>query len=379
MPGWKSVRDGLRALLRPEATDREVEEEVRSFLAEAEAAEVMRGATPEEARRRVRLRYGDPLAAREDVRGSGWEAGVDAFLTDLRIASRSLRRSPGFTAVVALTLGLGVGAATAIVSAVRPVLFDPLPYPDAERLVSLEDRTEDGGVAPTTFGTYLELVERSRSFVSLAVFRPWQPTLTGTDEPVRLEGQAVTASYFRVLGVSPALGPGFDGAEDRPGGDRQVVVDDRLRRDRLGSDPDVVGRTIRLDGQATTIVGVLPPSFENVTASDARIWSLLQYDPSLPGFDTREWGHHLGMVGRLGRGLSHDGAASELEAIASDPVAVSWGFVPRSGPPRDGTSRWCSDRGSDWRHGARPSASWGRPPRAACCPRCSSRSRDSTP
>jgi putative ABC transport system permease protein len=317
---WREIVAGLRTLLRAGEADREVAEELEHFRAEAEADLVAHGNSPEEARRAVRLRYGDPLPAREDVRASGWESVVDTLLSDVRLSARGLRRSPGFTVVAVLTLGLGVGATTAIVSAVRPVLLEPLDYPAADRLVFVAERGQGDLPLQTAFGTYRELLERSRSLVGLTVFRPWQPTLTGGEQPVRLEGQSVTASYFEVLGVAPAVGPGFDSAEDRPGGARQVLIAHALWRDRFDADPGVVGSAAELDGAPMTIVGILPAGFQNVTAPRARIWTLLQYDPVPAGFDTREWGRHLEMVGRMRPGVGVGEAAAELRGIAEQPV-----------------------------------------------------------
>lgn len=321
MRPWRSITRGLRALLRRGEAERDLADEVRSYMEEAEAELVARGRTPEEARREARLLYGDPLSAREDVRGHGWEHHVDALAWDLRLSARNLRRAPGFTMVVVLTLGLGVGAATAIFSAVRPVLFEPLAYPHPERILSLSYRSGDGAAVPAAFRVYLEVEARSRAFESLTVFKPWQPTLTGDAEPQRLEGQAVSAAYFDVLGVRPALGPGFDAAADRPGGLRQVVVSDGLWRHRLGQDPAAVGSTLRLDGDLHTVVGVMPASFENVTLASAQAWTLLQYDPLATGFDTREWGHHLGMMGRARPGLRPNDVRQALDAIGAEPVA----------------------------------------------------------
>lgn len=317
--GMRAFRAGAHALLRRREVDRETSEELAHFLEEAEADLMARGASPEEARRAVRLRYGDPLPAREDVRGYGWEAGVETLLSDLRSTFRGLRRNPAFTAVVVLTLGLGVGAATTIVSAVRPVLFEPLAYPAADRLVSIADRGDDGTLLQTTFGTYRELDERNRVFSGLAVFKPWQPTLTGEGEPTRLEGQSVSASYFDVLGVAPALGPGLDASQDRPGGDREVIISDALWRTRFDADTELLGQTVRLDGEPAVVVGVMPRDFENVT-DPASVWTLLQYDPMLPGFDTREWGRHLEMIGRLLPGVELDEAGSSLQDIARRPI-----------------------------------------------------------
>lgn len=321
MRPWRKIALGLHTLLRRDEVDRDAADEVRHYLEEAEADLVARGHTREEARRIARLQYGDELAAREDLRSFGWEGWVESLASDLRLSVRSLRRTPGFTLVVVLTLGLGVGAATAILSAVRPVLFEPLSYPHQERIISIAD-VGDGGPVPTTFGTYTEIDRRSRVFESLSVFQPWQPTLTGGAEPERLEGQSVSAAYFDVLGVRPAVGAGFDPSEDRPGGAHVVVLSDALWRVRFGGDPSVVGRLVHLDGDPYTVVGVMPRDFENVTAPLARAWTLLQYDSSLPGgFETREWGHHLGMIGRVRAGATVAAARKALDDISRQPLA----------------------------------------------------------
>lgn len=316
---WKTLTHGLRTLVRRVRADRDLDDEVRHFMQSAEDDLVSGGTPRKEARRQVRLEYGDPLAAREDVRGYGWEARVDTVVSDIRLSARSLGRTPGFTAVVVLTLGLGMGAATTIFSVVRPVLFDPLGYPDPHRLVAIDGRGDDGASVQSTFGTYRELADRSRSMEALAVVKPWLPTLTGGEEPVRLDAQSVSATYFPLLGVNPALGPGFDVAQDHPGGALEVILSDGLWRNRFGADPTLVGRTVELDGRPHTVVGVMPRAFQNVTAPGARAWTLLRYDPALPSFDSREWGRHLDMLARIRAGASLDDARRELDAIARSP------------------------------------------------------------
>lgn len=311
---------GLQALLHREAGERDLSDEVSQFMAAAEAELIRDGSTPEEARREVRLRYGDALVAREEVRSHGWEHWVDTLASDLRLSARSLRRAPGFTTVVVLTLGLGVGAATAIFSVVRPVLFQPLSYPYPERILEVTSRSEDGTTIPSAFRAYVEIQHRNRVFETVTVFKPWQPTLTGDEQPRRLEGQAVSAGYFDVLGVAPALGPGFDASADRPSGLHQAMLSDALWRQRLEGDPAVVGRTIHLDGDPYTVVGVMPATFENVTLPTAQAWTLLQYDPLVTNFDSREWGNHLGMMGRARAGVGPDEAREALNAIARQPI-----------------------------------------------------------
>src|SRR2546425_761281 len=126
-------------------------------------------------------------------------------LKDLRYAARCLRAAPGFTAIAVLTLALGIGATTAIFSAVNPVLFQSLPYPHAGRIAMISEMRRDGSRNDGTFGMYRALVERNRSFEAIAVLKPWQPTMTGPDQPERFDGQRVSASYFHVLGVRPGV------------------------------------------------------------------------------------------------------------------------------------------------------------------------------
>ena len=245
-----------------------------------------------------------------------WE---DDVVQDIRFGVRMLLKKPGFTLIAVFTLALGIGASTAIFSAVNPILFEPLPYPNADRVTTIWDFGPDGAHLYVTFGTYRELVERSRSFDEMAVMKPWQPTLTGATEPERVDGQRVSASYFRALGVLPAMGRDFEASEDQVRGSKVVILSDELWRRRFGGDGEIVGREIRLDDNSYTVIGVMPSAFENVLAPAAELWSPLQYDKSLPP-QRREWGHHLRMVGRLHLGVGTDQAKREINTIAQTPV-----------------------------------------------------------
>jgi putative ABC transport system permease protein len=242
-----------------------------------------------------------------------WE---DEMFQDVRYGSRMLLKRPGFTLMVIFTLSLGVGASTAIFSAVNPILFESLPYPQARQMMMMWDHGPDGTRQEVTFGTYREIAQRSRSFESLSVMRAWQPTLTGQAEPERLEGQRVSAGYFDVLRVMPTLGRRFDASNDRPNGSKVVILSDKVWRRRFGADPGILGRLISLDDDNYTVVGVMPESFENVLAPSADVWTLLQYDPSLPTFESREWGHHLRLIGRLRSGIGRDEATRDIDTIA---------------------------------------------------------------
>jgi len=316
---WRHITRGTHVLTRRAAADQDVADEVQHFLDETAADLVARGLSPDAARREARLRVGNAAAVRDELRASGWENLVGTTLSDLRHAGRRLRLAPGFTVVCVITLALGIGASTAIFSAVNPILFEPLPYPDARRVMMLWDYGVDGGRIDVTFGTYREIVQRSRSFEAIGVMRLWQPTITGAAEPERLDGQRVSVGYFRALGVLPILGRDFEAADDRVNGPNVVILGDGLWRRRFAGDAAIVGRQITLNDALFTVVGVMPRAFENVLSPTAEIWAPLQYDASLP-VQGREWGHHLRMVGRVRAGVPAEQAARELDAIARTPL-----------------------------------------------------------
>jgi len=319
---WRQLSRGLRGLVLRSATNRDIVDEIEQYVDDAAAAFEASGLAPEDARRAARRQLGSVTALHEQVRAYGWEHIVETTLSDIRHAARRIRRYPGHATVAALTLALGIGASTAIFSAVNPVLFQPLPYPDARQLMLIWDG-QGGSRLDVTFGTYRELVARTRSFESMAVMRPVQPTLTGVAEPERLDGQYVSADFFRVLGVRPALGRDFEAADDeafQPNGPFVAIVSDTLWRRRFGADPALVGRQILLNDVAVTVIGIMPARFENVLGPTADIWSTLKYDTTLP-LNGREWGHHLRLVGRVRADLDPESAAQELDAIARTTLA----------------------------------------------------------
>ena len=275
------------------------------------------GVTPEEARRQALIRLGGAEQTRQAHRERRTLPWLESLLQDTRYGLHMMLHSPGFTSVAVLTLAIGIGASTAIFSAIKPILIDPLPYPNASRLTMLWEVRNDGAPMPVTFGTFYGLSQRNRSFDSIAVFKAWLPAAaatSGADRPERIAGQRVSVDFFRTLGVSPSLGRDFQASDDRYRGPNVAVLSDRLWRRRFGADAAIVGRQIRLDGELFTVIGVMPASFENVLNPSAEIWAPLQYDPSLP-FDGREWGHHLRLIGRLKAGVTSQQAANELSVI----------------------------------------------------------------
>jgi putative ABC transport system permease protein len=246
---------------------------------------------------------------------------MNGLVQDLHYATRQLRKNPGFAWTVVVILGLGIGATTAIFSVVNPILFQPLPYPSAHQLAMVWYAAEDGSRLPQTFHTYRELAQRSHAFDQLAVIKPWRPALTGAEQPELFDGQQVSASYFRALGVSPLIGRDFQASDDVFHGPKVVVLSNALWRRRFGADRAIIGREIKLDDDNYTVIGVMPAAFENVLSPLAELWSPLQYDPgNITTLQTREWGHHLEMVGRLHAGVGLLQARNELAAIARTPI-----------------------------------------------------------
>src|SRR5205807_1398570 len=201
----------------------------------------------------------------EDVRALSPWATVDDFAQDLRYGARMLRKHPGFAVIAALTLALGVGATTAIFSIVDAVLLRPLPYADVDRLAMVWENVnlpayKNAQNTPSP-GNFRDWRDRNSTFVDLAAIRGGNWSLTGHGEPIRVEGENVSASLFRLLQVEPLLGRVFTTEEERAGGGHVVLLGHALWADRFASNPAIVGQTIHLNDEPYTVVGVLPRGF----------------------------------------------------------------------------------------------------------------------
>jgi predicted permease len=316
----RQIVRGLRALFRTRDADAEISDEIAHYVDQSTQAHEAEGMSPDSARRAALLEIGNATIVREEVRGSGWEHTVETLIGDVHYALRRLRRNPGFTATAVATLALGIGASTMVFSTISPILLEPLPFPHANRLVTVDDRTNAGTPMPVTFGTFAELRARTRSFEMMGLADGWRPSLSGTGEPERLTGQRITADYFGVYGVTPAVGRGFTADDEKIGGAQVAVLSDALLQRRFNGDRSIVGRTIDLDGHPYTVVGILPPSFRNVVAP-AEIFAPLR-DQMTGDFTTREWGHHYQMIARLAPNASIEMATRELSTIGRTPQSA---------------------------------------------------------
>jgi putative ABC transport system permease protein len=297
------------------ARDRELDEELESHLQLHIEDNVRAGMSPEEARRQALIKLGGVEQTKEKYRR---QRGVPMFeepWKDLRYGARMLVKNPGFTVVAVITLALGIGANTAIFSVVNAVLLRPLDYEDPDRLVIiLENNWQKGWtrftVAP---GNFAEWREQNQVFEQMAAFTGSSFTLVGEGDPEQLQGTRVSANLFALLGVKPALGRDFLPEEDRPGGERVVIVSHGLWQRRFGADPGLVGKPLTLNGHSYTVVGVMPAGFR-FPNSRTELWVPVAFSAADLG---NRGGHYLTVSARLKPGVTLEQAQTEMNAIAA--------------------------------------------------------------
>jgi predicted permease len=258
------VRYWLRALLRREQLETDLDEELRYHLAREIERLRASGMPLDEAQRTARLGFGNVAVLKEESRDARGTRFIEELIADIGYALRLLRWSPGFAAVAILTLTMGIGLTTAIVSVVSAVLVRPLAYPESDRLVMVLPSQRTQG--PPTFvtvtpGDFLEWRAQNASFASMAGFTGSTFVLTGAGEPQRLNGASVTSEFFATLGVAPLLGRTFTPDDSVEGRAQVVVLSGGLWRNRFAADPGIIGRRVTLDGAPYTVVGVMPETF----------------------------------------------------------------------------------------------------------------------
>ena len=322
MKWWNVLTARLRALLGRESVIGDIEEELRLHVEMETEQNLARGMSPAEAQRAARMSFGNFDSIRDTaytVRGGGL---METFLQDVRYGARMLARNRAFTAVAVLTLALGIGANTAIFSVVNDLLLRPLPYTDGERVVMLWEVTPSGRHMNTTSrANFRQWRAQANSFESMAAFSDQRLNLTGAGDPEEVAVQLATPDLFKVLGVQPMLG--------------RVLIDDDMKRDsagvvlsnafwkrRFGSDPNLIGKPITLNGIPFNVVGVMPPSFQwfigqrSGTGKPPEVWMVLpMVSPQPQQEGAFERGRFLSVVGKLKPGVSYEQAESEIKTI----------------------------------------------------------------
>jgi predicted permease len=312
----------VRALLRSESIHSEIDEEMRFHIDMRAEENERRGMTPAEARREAERRFGRLTRVKEqgyEVRGGRW---LETFWQDCRYGARSLRKSPAFTAAALATLALGIGANTAIFSVVEAVLLRALPYRNADRVVMLWENKRMRGRPHNVVnpGNLLDWRDQSGSFDEVAAFVDQRYNLTGAGEPEEVAAQAATPNLFQLLGSQPAVGRALMPGDEAAGRQDVAVISHGLWQRRFGGSPDVVGKTITLDGESMTVVGVMPPDFRwfikenSLSGKPAEIWVPLALTEEQR---TARRGRYMSAVARLKPGVSVEQARSEMDTVAS--------------------------------------------------------------
>jgi putative ABC transport system permease protein len=235
----------------------------------------------------------------------------DKMLQDLRFSLRMLLKNPGFSLLAILMLALGIGANTALFSVVNAVVLQPLPFGEPERLVWIWGAFQQGDRASVSPPDFLDYRAQNRSFEEFAAMRFASFNLTGTSEPERLQGARVTPNFFRTLGVQPILGRDFLPEEEEAGRDVNVIVSEGVWRRHFGSNPEILGQTMQLDGKSYSIVGVVPN--RSRMPEQAEIWMPFTFDD--PGMKVRRF-HFLRPIARLKTGVTIEQAQADMDSIA---------------------------------------------------------------
>ena len=313
----------LRSLFRRRQVEQELDEELQYHIERKIEEYTAGGMSPEEARSAA-LREMNGLEQRKeecrDLRGVNF---IEHFWQDLRFGVRMLRRNPGFTLLAIIVLALGIGANTAIFSVINAVLLRPLPYRDPGRLVLVKESLPKTGwlMLSASPAEYLDYKEGNHVFSDIAAFNDLSLNLTGRGEPERVQAARVSASLFPLLGSEPLRGRAFLPEEDQVGRNNVVILGYGLWQRNFGSDPSIVGQTVRLDDRPYTVVGVMPPAFQfpytwTSLADAAQLWVPLAITEREK--KNRAESFDYGVVARLKPGVTLQQSQSNIEAVAAE-------------------------------------------------------------
>ncbi len=302
---------GLRSLFRKERVEAELDEELRVFVEMAAEEKMKEGMNRADALRAVRLEQGSLEVTKEEVRSAGWESFLETCWQDVRYGFRQLRKNRGFTVVCVLTLAIGIGATTAIFSIVDSLLLRPLPYPNSHRIVRIWNTFSPRGMTELTASEpeFLEY-RQSQTFAHVAGFALGSTTLTGRGDPARLSVSWVTSDFLTVIGTQPVLGRSFSPDEHEPGHDQIVIISHHLWRDRFGSNPAIIGKSVILNNRSSLVIGVMPPSFR-LPSGDVDLWQPLPIAANSSNLGN----HYLNLVGDLKPEVSLQLSNAEMKTI----------------------------------------------------------------
>src|SRR5438876_633156 len=307
----RSLAMRLGSMFRKRKLDAELDAELRAHLDALTEANIRRGMSPEEARLAARREFGGLEQTKERYRDQRGLPFLEALVQDLRFGRRVLAKSPGFTAVVVLTLALGIGGNTAIFSYIDAWFIKPLPFPHPDRLVIFETQDKkrgwtSGGV--TSAADFFDFQKQNTSFEQTVAWTVANFNLTSDGSPELVEGGRVSCNYFDALAAKPILGRTFTAEDDRSGAPHVVILSGGLWQGRYAGDPKVIGRSISIGGEAYTVVGVMPGTFQFPLMGVANLWTPLVLTDKQRADRGNVW---LPAFGRLKPGVTLEQARAE--------------------------------------------------------------------
>src|SRR5687768_11362823 len=324
----------FRNLFRRGDVERDLDEELLAYIDLLTAEKIKAGLSPDAARRAAHLEAGGVEQIKEEVRDVRRGTLLETTAQDVRYGLRLLKRSPGFAALAILTIGLGIGANSAIFSVINGVVRKPLAYPGSEKLMFITSQFRNMNfdrfwVSPPE---YFEFRERTKAFAHVGAYTTGAMNVSGGEQPERVNAAFITANMFDVLGVKPMRGQPFTAEHDLPNADPVVLVSYEFWQRGFGGDQAIVGKRVEIQGQQRTILGVMPPNFDLHDAR-AQLWVPLGLNPNNR---SNRGSHFLYLVGRLAPGISEPQAEAELTGMMRN-----WAQQPGAAghAPNDSTHR----------------------------------------
>jgi putative ABC transport system permease protein len=314
MPILSQMASLFRNIFVRQRNDRELDDELRSYIDQLAEDKIRAGINPEEARRSARIELGGVEQVKESVREVRIGAWLDSFLQDLRYGARMLRKNPGFTAVAMLTLALGIGANTAMFSVINAVLLRPLPYANPQQLLVLQELSPSVGVHSPSYPDFLDWRKQSKTMPQMAALNNRSFNLSGVAQPENINGYAVSPNCLSLFGVRPILGRDFLPSEETPGTAPVAILSYALWQSHFGADPNVIGKNLTLDGRSFAIIGVLPPNIRFLDQTDLLapigVWAGEMMERGDRG--------DMAGIGRLSAGATLAQARAEMDTIAAN-------------------------------------------------------------
>jgi predicted permease len=313
MPMLMRIKSLWRNIFAKQRNDRELDDELHSYIDQLAEDKIREGMTPEAARRAARIELGGAEQVKESVREARSGAWLDSLLQDLRYGARMLRKNPGFTAVAVLTLALGIGANTAMFTIADAAFLRPLPYSAPAQLVWINEVPSSGESTGVSWPNFIDWNRMNSVFSEMAGYRGARLAFSSDARPSIVSARYVTANYFHVMGVQAFLGRTFAPEENVVGGPEVAILSYEFWQQQFAGSPQIIGKTIRLEGRPFAVVGIMPRGFGAITQT--AVWAPFEQNVPKLYLDSRQYAWLLYVVARRKPGVSLEAARADMDRI----------------------------------------------------------------